>query len=113
MTLDASVRGEVSVTMKGYVDDLLAAWEPAGTITSPADVGLFKIGPTEKCEESMRKESHPCSEITVSCQAYETRLPHDCVISRYEGEGMQQGGLGEIRQTDHVHRWNGRQSTEI
>ena len=58
MTLDASVRGEVSVTMKGYVDDLLAAWQPQGTISSPADVGLFVVGDSEKCEESVRKEYH-------------------------------------------------------
>ena len=58
MTLDASVKGEVSVTMKGYVDDPLAAWEPEGTVTSPADVGLFVIGDSEKCEESVRKQYH-------------------------------------------------------
>ena len=66
MTLNVSVNGEVSVTMKGYVDDLLAAyvdnpltaWEHKGTVTSPADVGLFVLGDSEKREESVRKESH-------------------------------------------------------
>ena len=40
------------------MDDLLAAWEPEGTATSPSDVGLFVIGKSEKCEESVRKEYH-------------------------------------------------------
>lgn len=66
MTLDASVNGEVSVTMKDYVDDLLAAYVDnplsgtghKGTATSPADVELFVIGDSMKCEESVRKQYH-------------------------------------------------------
>ena len=101
MTLDASVRGELSVTMKGYDDDLLAAREPAGTITSPADVGLFKIGPTEKCEESVRKEYH----TRVAKLLYlAKRTRSDCLTTEsYLATRVKEYN----KEIDHVHRWNG------
>ena len=66
ITLNASMNREVSVTMKGYVDDLLAAYvdnpltacEHKGTVTCPADVELFVLGDSEKCQESVRKQFH-------------------------------------------------------
>jgi hypothetical protein len=54
MTLDYTVRGQVKITMLGYVDEILTAFDKAdpkgrGTKTSAASENLFKID--EDCEK--------------------------------------------------------------
>jgi hypothetical protein len=54
MTLDYTVRGQVKITMIGYVDEILTAFDKAdpkgrGTKTSAASENLFKID--EDCEK--------------------------------------------------------------
>ena len=45
MNFDYSVRDQVKITMKGYIDDLINLYDIQGFATSPADDSLFQIDP--------------------------------------------------------------------
>lgn len=59
MNFDFSVKGEVKITMEGYINDVLKSYEVEGTATTPAQIFLFEVREdAELLDSEMKAEFH-------------------------------------------------------
>ena len=107
MTLDYTVSGQVKITMSGYIDEILSAFDKAdlkgcGTKSSAASKNLFKIN--EDCEKLQPKKAVEFHNL-VAKTLYATKRarPDTCTGHRVPYDKSESARQGRLEETQPSH----------